>query len=191
MTKPVRTRRKNAFNLYREAESMASFDEFPMLRPEVDPQIHLSRNEVSQPFHLLCEKDTVIAQLSGRSRLEFTNGPVRYFDLEPGDFAYVPGGAIHRLTTVSSGTMLRYKARQPGTEKVLWFCDNCGKEVAHHEWNATEIPVQRGYLTACNAYNTDQNRRRCSACGTVHAPLDLSPFRWDAIIEKLAETDED
>ena len=191
MTKPVRTRRKNAFNLYREAENMASFDEFPMLRPEVDPQIHLSRNEVSQPFHLSCEKDTVIVQLSGRSRLEFTNGSVRYFDLEPGDFAYVPGGAIHRLTMVSSGAMLRYKAREPGAEKVLWFCDHCGKEVARHEWNATEIPPQQGYLTACNAYNTDENRRRCPACGTVHAPLDLSPFRWEAIVEKLAETDED
>ena len=191
MNKPVRTRRKNAFNLYREAENMASFDEFPMLRPEVDPQIHLSRNEVSQPFYLMCEKDTVIVQLSGRSRLEFTNGSVRYFDLEPGDFAYVPGGAIHRLTTVSSGAMLRYKAREPGTEMVLWFCDHCAKEVARHEWNATEIPAQQGYLTACNAYNAGENRRRCPACGTVHAALDLSPFRWGAIVEKLAETDED
>ena len=45
----VTTRRKNSFNLFREASKLASFDEFPMLRPEVDPQLTLSSNSVDQP----------------------------------------------------------------------------------------------------------------------------------------------
>ena len=191
MATPVRTRRKNAFNLYKEAERLASFDEFPMLRPEVDPQLHLSRNEVDQPFHLLCEKDCVLLQLNGSSRLEFISGPVRYFDLIPGDFAYVPGGTAHRLKTVSPGAVLRYKALVPGSETVLFICEHCGKELGRNTWNATELPVQQGYQTACEQFNTNTEARRCGSCGTVHASIDLSVFRWSAIVEKLRGGDED
>src|SRR5689334_4342042 len=97
MSNAVSTRRKNRFNLLREAAKLASFDEFPMLRPEVDPQLHLSHNEVDQPFYLVCEKDTVIAQFSGHSRIDLKEGSVRYFDLTAGDYVYVPGGIPHRI----------------------------------------------------------------------------------------------
>lgn len=190
MARPVRTRRKNMFNLHREAEKMSSFDEFPMLRPEVDPQLHLSRNEVDQPFHLICEKDTVLAQMSGRARVEFIDGPVRYFDMVPGDFVYVPGGSLHRVKTVDAGTQMRYKANDPGAETVLWMCSDCGAELHRLEWDASASPAQAGYQSACEQFNADATLRQCKACGHEHPAVDLSPFRWAAIAEKLSEPEE-
>lgn len=191
MAKPVRTRRKNAFNMHREADKLSSFDEFPMLRPEVDPQLHVSRNSVDQPFHLICEKDTVVAQLNGASRLEFRDGPVRYYDLTMGDFAYVPGGYAHRLLTRSEGTVVRYKASIPGKETVVYICDNCDQEVGRHSWSSTEIPAQRGYQTACETFNADADHRRCPECGAEAASIDLTPFRWAAVAERLLEPEDE
>lgn len=191
MPKPVRTRRKNAFNLHREAERLASFDEFPLLRPEVDPQMHASRNSVDQPFYLCCAKDTVIAQMSGHSRIEFITGPVRYFELGMGDFTYVPAGQVHRLLTRSEGTVIRYKAADPGEESTVHLCENCGAELFRHTWNASAVPVQEGYQAASEAFNADPALRHCSACGSDSAPIDLEPFRWNAVAEKLREADND
>lgn len=191
MSAPVRTRRKNAFNIFREAEKLSSFDEFPMLRPEVDPQLHLSRNEVDQPFHLTCEKDTVIGQFSGQSRVEFTDGPVRFFDLAAGEFAYVPAGMAHRVRTVEPGAMLRYKARLPGSEAVVFMCDACGGELSRHEFDASAVPPQQAYQAACEEFNGSSELRRCSACGSERALVDLSAFRWQAVAEKLLETEDD
>ena len=191
MSAPVRTRRKNGFNIFREAQKLSSFDEFPMLRPEVDPQLHLSRNEVDQPFHLVCEKDTVLAQFSGESRVEFANGSVRFFDMGRGDFVYVPAGAAHRLLTVETGVVARYKASAPGAETIIWYCDGCGGEISRHEGNATQAPAQQLYQEACEAFNGDAARRRCGACGSEHVPVDLSPFRWQAVADKLLEPEDE
>lgn len=190
MPSPVRTRRKNAFNLFREAQKLASFDEFPMLRPEIDPQLHLSRNEVDQPFHLICQKDTVVAQVSGSARVMFSDGPVRYFDLQPGDFVYVPGGVAHRILTTDAGEQFRYKAREPGLEGAVWYCDNCGEEFDRHIWDANAKSSQSGYQFACERHNTEEERRRCSVCGTTHDLVDLAPFRWKTVADALS-LDED
>lgn len=191
MKSPVRTRRKNAFNLFRESEKLSSFDEFPMLRPEVDPQLHLSRNAVDQPFHLSFQKDTVIGQFSGRSRVEFTDGPIRFFDLGPGDFSYVPAGATHRVKTVKPGVMARYKANDPGKETVYFFCDHCGNELDHFELDASQAPAQQGYQAACEKFNQASESHDCAGCGSTHAPVDMAPFRWQSIVEKLQESDDD
>ena len=42
-----------------EAAKRGPYDEFPMFPPGIDPQIHVSRNNRPQPFHLICEHDTV------------------------------------------------------------------------------------------------------------------------------------
>ncbi|MBB6123096.1 hypothetical protein [Sphingobium subterraneum] len=186
---PVRIRRKNTFNILREGQRLASFDEFPMLRPEVDPQLHASMNSVDQPFHLECEKDTVVAQMSGRSRIEFKDGPTRFFDAVPGDLVYVPGRAVHRIRTVEPGLVLRYKAKDSGGEAAIWLCEGCGEQLARHEWdNAAETP-QEQYQTGCERFNSDASKRRCPSCGRDHDPIDLSPFRWQAISEKIVEGD--
>lgn len=191
MSAPVRTRRKNTFNLFKEAEKLASFDEFPMLRPEVDPQVHASRNTVDQPFHLSCAKDTVIAQASGEARVEFPDGPVRYFDLVPGDFVYVPAGSAHRIRTLKEGVQIRYKARSPGLERVAFRCDACGAQLDAFDIDPEGAPVQQGYDFAVRRFNAETGRRQCRACGVEHDLIDLAPFRWAAIAEKLATPDDD
>jgi len=188
MAQPVRTRRKNKFNFLKEAERLESFDEFPMLKPEVDPQLHVSRNTVDQPFWLRCEKDCVIAQPVGASRIEFADGPVRWFDTEPGDFVYVPAGYAHRVRTVRGGVMLRYKAREIGGESVLWFCQGCGAELHRHDIDGGG-PVQAGYADACDAFNASDAPRTCD-CGDVHPPVDLAPFRWRAVAEAVLRNSE-
>lgn len=191
MNARVSTRRKNAFNLFREVGKLSSFDEFPMLRPEIDPQVHLSRNTVDQPFHLLCEKDTVLAQFSGRTRLVFRDGAVRYFDLDPGDYVYVPAGRAHRVLTLEAGAVLRYKAARPGAEAAVWYCETCGEELDRHVFDADAGPVQAGYQFAAERHNAEPERRFCAACGAVHDPIDLSPFRWSAVAEALVADDAD
>src|SRR5262245_48010997 len=123
MSEAVTTRRKNALNLFREAKKLVSFDEFPLLRPEVDPQLHASHNSADQPFYLTCEKDTLLVQMSGRARVSFREGGVRYFEMGPGDYVYVPGGVPHTVATHEAGVVFRYKAREPGLEQVDWYCD--------------------------------------------------------------------
>lgn len=184
-------RRKNRLNLLREGRKLRSFDEYPVLRPEVDPQVHASSNQVDQPFYLVCEKDTVIAQVRGASRILFRDESVNHFDTEPGDFVYVPGGAAHRVLTRTAGEMIRYKAQQPGTEAVLWSCENCGRELDHHVWDNRQVLAQTAYQAACERFNDDEDRRRCEACGTVHPPIDLAPFQWDRVAQTLAEADDE
>ncbi|PTQ92998.1 3-hydroxyanthranilate 3,4-dioxygenase [Paraburkholderia sp. GV068] len=191
MNAPLRMRRKNAFNLLREAEKLMSFDEFPLLRSDVDPQLHASRNEIDQPFHVVCAKDCVVVQISGKARITFAAGAVRYFDLEPGDHIYVPAGSVHRILTVEKGIQIRYKARDPGHERVMWLCDSCGHHVGHHEFDATSAPAQAGYHAAVESYNSDPKNRTCEACGHEHAPFDLSAVRWDQVAQMLLERDED
>lgn len=185
MTDPVKIRRKNKFNYLKEAERLASFDEFPMLRPDVDPQLHVSYNTVDQPFHLICQKDCVIAQPTGNSRIEFTSGPVRHFDTEPGDYVYIPAGYPHRIRTTQDGILLRYKARDPGGEAVIWVCQSCGEELGRHEINVEVLPVQSGYAEACEAYNANPAARTCPSCGAEHSQIDLSPFRWRAVSDAI------
>lgn len=187
----ISTRRKNAFNIFRESRKLGSFDEFPMLRPEVDLQLHQSRNEVDQPFHLICERDSVIAQMSGKAVVEFTDGPVRYFELEPGDYVYVPGGMAHRIRTIEAGDQFRYKAQFPGLEATIWLCEGCGAEIDRHVWDVAETLPQAGYHFACERHNAEEKRRQCAGCGKIHDKIDLAPFRWNDIAEALAREDEE
>ena len=180
-------RRKNSLNAIREAGKLASFDEFPVLRPDVDPQLHLSRNTVDQPFFLTCEKDCVIALMSGRATLHFTLGPVRYYDMEPGDFVYVPGGTPHRVEPHEECIQLRYKARDAGLEAVSWHCRKCAGEVRRHVWDTAETLPQDGYARAAEEFNADIAWRTCPQCGEVHDPVDLGPFRWRAVAERLRD----
>jgi len=126
----------------------------------------------------------VIAQPTGHSRVEFTEGPTRYFDTEPGDFVYVPAGTAHRVLTTREGIILRYKARDFGEETVLWFCPECQAELYSHHI-AEGQPVQAGYAAACEAFNASEQARTCDHCGHLHPPVDITPFRWNAVAEAL------
>ncbi|MDH7798264.1 MULTISPECIES: hypothetical protein [unclassified Beijerinckia] len=178
-------RRKNRADLFAEAASRGNFDEMPILELGIDPQLHLSRNEVAQPFFLICEHDCVLVQMSGSARIEFRNASVNYFDLVLGDFVYVPGGTPHRLMPRETSVHLRYKADDPGLEAVAWFSEATGKEISRVTWDcATELP-QEAYQRACTLFNATPSMRTCPASGTVLPPIDLSRFNWQALAEDI------
>ena len=133
----------------------------------------------------------MIAQASGRAQVVFHEGPVRYFDLVPGDFVYIPGGTAHRILTKEPGNQLRYKAREPGSETVVWYCDSCSHEMDRHSWNAGEQSPQAGYAAACERHNGETVRRTCSHCGHTHAAVDLGAFRWPAVAAALAQSEDE
>ena len=179
-------RRERRFDTFQEAQKRGSYDEFPMLELGVDPQLHLSRNTVRQPFFLICEKDTMVATLSGRARIEFHDASVNYFDVELGDYVYVPGGTPHRIVPAEETIQLRYKAQHAGLEAVAWYGSD-GREISRVTWDcATEIP-QAAYLRACEAFNADPAKRTSRSTGEVLAPIDLAPFRWREIAAEVAE----
>jgi len=167
-------RRKNRFETYVEAASRGPFDECPMMEIGIDPQLHLSRNDRPQPFFLICEQDCVIAQMSGTARVEFRNSSANYFDLQLGDFVYVPGGTPHRIVPKTESIHLRYKAAEAGLEAVAWYSPKTNEEIARVTWDcASELP-QEGYLRAWRAFNADEKMRTCPTTGAVLPPMLLS-----------------
>lgn len=174
-------RRKNRFETYKEAPSRGNYDEFPMFELGIDPQLHLSRNSVVQPFFLVCEQDCVIAQMSGKARIEFRNSPANYFDLALGDFVYVPAGTPHRLVPQTESIHLRYKASRPGLEAVAWYKGE--EEVARVTWDCAEELPQAAFLRACRAFNADAGLRK----GLPE--IDLAPFHWNEVGAEIAEAE--
>lgn len=177
--------RKSRFPAFVEAAKRGPYDEAPMLPAGIDPQLHLSRNDRPQPFHLVCEQDTVLVNMSGEGRVEFVDGPVRYHRLTAGDFVYVPGGTPHRIVPETECVQLRYKAEHPGLEGVAWYCETCGHELYRDVWDTADEIAQDGYQRACEAFNADAALRTCPGCGDVHAPIDLAPYRWRAVAEEI------
>lgn len=179
--------RKARFTVFDEAKKRGPYDEAPMLPPGVDPQLHLSRNDRPQPFHLMCEHDTVLVNMAGEGFVEFVEGPVRYHTLTVGDFVYVPGGTPHRIVPETECVQLRYRAEFPGLEGVVWYCESCGAELCRDVWDTAGELIQEGYLRACRALNGDERLRTCPACGNVHEPLDLSPYRWAEVAAEVRD----
>jgi hypothetical protein len=181
-------RRKNRFEIYKEAPARGSYDECPMLELGIDPQLHLSRNSVAQPFFLICEQDCIIAQLSGTARIEFRNSPANYFNLALGDFVYVPGGTPHRLFPQSESIHLRYKAARPGLEAVAWY-DAAGAEMSRVTWDCDEELPQEGYLRACRSFNADAKQRTSARTGETLPLIDLAPFHWAELAAEIKDAD--
>src|SRR5262252_2071864 len=63
--------RSRALSIFQEAKAAGPYDEYPVLPPDIDPQLHLSRNDRPQPFFLICEHDCVLTQMSGRATVLF------------------------------------------------------------------------------------------------------------------------
>lgn len=184
--------RKRTLYTFKEVADRGAYDEYPVLPADIDPQLHLSHNDRDQPFFLICEKDCVLVQMTGASRIVFKDSSVNYQDAAPGDFVYVPARTPHRILPTRPSIHYRYKAMKPGFEAVAWYCEACGGRLSIEAWDANEELPQEGYLRACTAFNADATRRRC-ACGRDHPPIDLTPYRWAEVARELrAEmTDED
>ncbi len=181
--------RKKMVQAFEAARECGPYDELPLLGADRDPQLHLSRNDRPQPFHLICSADTMLAQLSGRATLDLEYSPVRYHRLEPGDVVYIPAGTPSRIRPESDSVHVRYKPGDVGLEAVAWFCSNCGIEVHRDEFDVAQEISQGAYQRACEAFNADVELRRCPTCDEVHDPVDLSDLRWSEIAEAItAET---
>lgn len=181
--------RKRTLLTFNEARNRGFYDEYPVLSAGIDPQLHLSRNDRQQPFWLICSADTVIVQMSGHASVVFKGLAVNGYDLEPGDFIYVPAGAPHRLTPRTESIQYRFKAEKPGLEGVAWYCEACGNEVYREVWDAEAEPAQAAYLRGCETFNSQETLRRCSQCGAVHALVDISGNRWAEIAAELSASD--
>jgi 3-hydroxyanthranilate 3,4-dioxygenase len=169
---------------FKEAEHAGFYDEFPVLAIGIDPQLHLSRNDRQQPFFQLCEKDTVLLQMTGHSHLELKDSPVLWDDLKPGDHVYIPAGTPHRITPNESSIMYRYKAEEAGLEGVAWYCEACGAEVHREVWDTAEELPQEGYLRSCTEFNSNEEQRSCQ-CGAIHPAVDISGNQWADIAKTL------
>jgi mannose-6-phosphate isomerase-like protein (cupin superfamily) len=178
--------RKRTLDVLKSAQEFGNYDEVPVLVAEADPQLHVSRNSVPQPFSLTCEKDSVLVQMTGEARVLFDLGNVRSFELEMGDHVYVPGGTPHRVVPKTEGVQVRYKAREPGLESASWYCSTCAEEVFVLTWDTAESLSQRAFADACRAFNSDPANRTCPACGCIAPPVDLTPFTWDRTAVALA-----
>jgi 3-hydroxyanthranilate 3,4-dioxygenase len=179
--------RKKTFVVFREAGKLGPYDERPMLPDTVQMQVYLSRNDHPQPFHLVCEKDTLVAVFSGTGRIELEDTSVRSFPLEPGDHVYVPAGTPTRLVPASESVILRYKAREAGLEGVAWYCERCKTQLHRHVFDTAHTHPQEGYLAGCRSFNADEALRRCSACGWVHPTIELRRYRWEELAARLRE----
>lgn len=172
---------KQMFHTFKEAAEAGPYDEMPMLPRGVDPQLHLSRNDRPQPFHLVCEKDCVLVLMSGRAKVHFADGPVRYHNTVPGDFVYVPAGMAHRIVPEELCVQYRYKAAAAGLEGAAFLCGNCGRELYRPVWDTAAILSQAAYADACETFDGDAQLRRCDACGEANEPVGFDTSRWRQI----------
>jgi len=172
-------------NTFKAAAELGAYDEFPVLAPGINPQVYLSRNDRPQPFYLICERDTLLVQQYGAARVHFRDSSVLWYDLRPGDVAYVPAGTPHRFVPVTESLVARYKADPSGLEGVAWYCEGCSRELERVEWDTAQELPQEGYLRACQAFNADERRRTCSACAQVHPSVDVTHQRWEEIAAEL------
>ncbi len=85
----TRARYQSAFDL---AQEVGPWDERPVAPSFADPQVSMSRSRDPQPFFLICEKDTVVIQMTGAADVDLRYTGVRQTRLELGDMLYIPAG---------------------------------------------------------------------------------------------------
>jgi AraC-like ligand binding domain len=181
--------RRRTLHVFQTARDVGPYDEVPVLRELVDPQVHLSRNDRTQPFFAVFDHDTLLSQMSGQGHVEFREAPVLRHSLEPGDYVYVPAGTPHRLVPDSESVNLRYKARRPGLEGAVWYCPQCGAELRRDEWHTGEELSQEAGWRVCQEFNANPERRRCGACDAEHPEIDLAGLHWPQVAAELRAGD--
>ncbi|HEB90364.1 MAG TPA: hypothetical protein ENI85_12405 [Deltaproteobacteria bacterium] len=166
---------------YALAAGSGPYDEASVLPDDLDIQLTLSRNDRPQPFHLICEHDSVLVTMSGRGRVEFKGTSVLHEDYQLGDVLYVPAGTPHRILPLEASIHHRFKLPESRLEGVAWYCEGCSEELHRVVWALSETLPQEGYLAACEEFNANGSLRRCRTCNAEHARLDLEGYRWDEI----------
>lgn len=181
--------RRRLQQTFKLAGQVGFFDEYPVLPDGIDPQLTMSRADRPQPFFLVCEKDSIVVQMTGRGQVDFKDASVLSVATSPGDFVYVPARTPHRIVPQEASIFYRYKAEHAGLEAAAWYCEGCGKQVHRVTWDtAVELP-QEGYLRALRQFNESELLRRCMQCGRAHAPVDAAGNNWDAIAQEIKGAD--
>lgn len=178
-------RRRRMQQTFKLAAEVGFFDEYPVLPGGIDPQLTISLADRPQPFFLVCEKDTIIVQMTGRARVEFKKTSVLFVATKPGDFVYVPAGTPHKFVPDEDCIFYRYKAEHAGLEAVAWYCESCGQEIHRVTWDTTQELPQEGYSRAISEFNEMESLRKCKACSRVHLPADAQGNRWVSIAKEL------
>ena len=179
--------RKKTFHVFKEAGKTGPYDERPMLPDSIDIQVFMNRNDRPQPFHLICEKDTLICQISGKGRVDFMDTCIRHYPLVAGDYIYVPAGAPHRLIPDGENVTVRYKAQNAGLEGVAWYCNKCSNELFREVWDTAETISHEAYLRLTEKFSENLELRTCDECGDIHDPVDLGPYHWESVAEEVRE----
>lgn len=178
--------RRRMLHAFKAAQEIGNYEEVPVLPAKVDPQLYMSRNAVPQPFYLICEKDTVVVQMSGTAEMYLKDSSVNRFAMDVGDHIYVPAGTPHRIVPSGESVQMRYKPRSAGLEGIAWYCPGCDRELHRYEWDTAETISQDVYFDGCLAFNEDETLRHCSACGAQHPRIDMSPFAaWKPLAQQL------
>ncbi|MDX3101905.1 hypothetical protein ACIBO5_48875 [Nonomuraea angiospora] len=181
-------KRRRMLHALKAAQELGNYAEMPILPADVDPQAHLSRNTVMQPFWLICSKDTVLVQMSGTAVVHLKDSSVNRFSTEIGDHVYIPAGTPHRIVPGEEGVQLRYKAQLPGLEAVAWYCTGCDRELHRVDWDTAETVAQQVYYDACAEFNANEALRSCIDCGTAYPRIDMTPFSgWPEIAKQLRD----
>jgi hypothetical protein len=175
--------RSRVQDLYGLADRVHSYDEWPLVPEEVDPQVSISHNDVRQPFFLILDHDTCVAQLKGTARIEFSEGPIRQLPLEPADWVYVPAGIGHRIKPYTPSLQLRFSAREAHIERAVFKCDCCQSDLSSTTWNSGSTLRQEGFLAA--ALRAERFvQHPCPHCG-ASVTRDESSYRWREVAELL------
>jgi 3-hydroxyanthranilate 3,4-dioxygenase len=160
---------------------LGEYEDAAVLPLETDPQIYLSRNALPQPFHLICEKDTVLSPLSGSADVHLRASSVNRFRMDIGDHVYIPAGTPHQIVPIEPGVILRYLPLEAGRLGTAWYCPGCEAEVQRYEFDHdNEVPLVSTYAAAVSRFNADIQARTCGKCGVVHPQIDLARYGWDA-----------
>ncbi|MGC0239671.1 hypothetical protein [Arthrobacter sp. SD76] len=172
------TTRSRAMNIFEAAATSGNYGDVAVIPLEVDPQITLSRNSVTQPFYMVYDHDTVLAQMSGSSRLRLRESSVLYFDSVVGDHTYIPAGTPHRIEPQVEGVLVRYSTNEENERGALFVCDACGADLHRVEWTHDhDVEPVRIYAAISGQFNADDKLRTCS-CGHVNAPVPVELLGW-------------
>lgn len=158
--------RKRAIHAFKAAAEVGDYTDAALIPEDVDPQVELSRNSLAQPFHVVIDEDTVLAQLSGRARVLLQQSTVSSFGTVTGDHVYVPAGTPHRIEPLEESVFLRYTSNEPVRRGAAFFCAHCGTEIHRTEWiHDGSVTPGLVYAAAVDRFNgTD---RLCTGCGAV------------------------
>lgn len=166
---------------YALAAEAGPYDERSLLPEDLDIALTIGRSDRPQPFHLICQHDTVLVAMAGTGRVEFAEGSVRWFDYALGDVVYVPAGMPHRIVPGEVSVHHRFKLPESELEGVAFCCEGCGHELHRRLWSLADELPQEGYLRGCQEFNEDAGRRKCTRCGDERPPVDLDGYRWQEI----------